>query len=562
MEILAVAHLHSTWSYDGHWSLEDLCRRFSNHGYRVLMMTEHDRGFTVARHNEFREACQRASNGEILVLPGIEYSDAANSVHVLVWGAPFLGEGVATNETLKAVREAGGIAVLAHPSRKEAWRYFGSDWADRLWGIEVWNRKYDGWAPSKTAPALLQRTELMPFVGLDFHTRRQSFPLAMALDIGDDVTEETVLKCMRSRRCYPRAFGLSLNQYLLRWALAALNVAEKSRRIAASIGRYPRRLRRRARLSNGDTNPVHSPSGIVVAPQHHITVCICTYKRPALLKKLLDRLDAQETEGLFSYSVVVSDNDCMRSAEEVVAEFSSRTHIPVTYCVESEQNIALARNNALRHATGNLIAFIDDDEFPAAAWLRNLFKTYAACGADGVLGPVMPYFESEPPAWVRKGKFFERPTHATGFKIGWAEARTGNVLFDKSMLSGVETPFRPQFATAGEDVDFFRRMTEKGRTFVWCNEAVVYEVVPLSRCRRRYLLWHALLRGSNFPKHPVHRLRNATKSLIAVPCYALALPIFALFGEHVFLKYLTKLLDHASRLLAFAGMKLVTQRQI
>jgi hypothetical protein len=46
-----------------------------------------------------------------------------------------------------------------------------------------------------------------------------------------------------------------------------------------------------------------------------------------------------------------------------------------------------------------------------------------------------------------------------------------------------------------------------------------------------------------------------------VPCYALSLPILALFGQHVFLKHLIKLFDHASRLLAFVGLKLVTQRE-
>src|SRR5262249_42864967 len=125
----------------------------------------------------------------------------------------------------------------------------------------------------------------------------------------------------------------------------------------------------------------------------------------------------------------------------------------------------------------------------------------------------------------------------------------------------LEVPFRSAFDTAGEDMDFFRRAMEKGRRFVWCNEAVAYEVVPPARCTRKYLLKRALLRGSNFPKHPTGKARNIAKSLIAVPAYTLALPFLALVGQHVFLDYLIKLLDHASRLLAFAGFPLVKQRQ-
>jgi hypothetical protein len=238
MEVLAVCHVHSKWSYDGSWALEELSAKFSGRGYRILMMTEHDRGFTAARLTEYREACAKASTSEILVVPGIEYSDAANRVHVLVWGdVPFLGEALGTSEMLKAAKAAGALAVLAHPSRKSAWQCFEPHWAEQLLGIEVWNRKYDGWAPSETAPPLLTTANAIPFVGLDFHTQRQLFPLAMALDMGPEICEAAVLSCLRARRCHPRAFGAPLTQNLFRTALPALKMAERSRRTAARIAR-------------------------------------------------------------------------------------------------------------------------------------------------------------------------------------------------------------------------------------------------------------------------------------------------------------------------------------
>jgi len=60
-------------------------------------------------------------SAEILVVPGIEYIDAANRVHVLVWGeVPFLGERLSTNKMLEGVKIANGVAVLAHSSRRNA----------------------------------------------------------------------------------------------------------------------------------------------------------------------------------------------------------------------------------------------------------------------------------------------------------------------------------------------------------------------------------------------------------------------------------------------------------
>ena len=240
MEILSACHVHSTWSYDGSWSLKDLSASFSHRGYRVLMMTEHDRGFSAARLLEYRQACAQASSDEILVVPGIEYSDAANRVHVLVWGdVPFLGEGLPTGEMLAAVKDAGGIAVLAHPSRKKAWQCFESHWASALLGIEAWNRKYDGWAPSETSDGLLKAVGAVPFVGLDFHTQRQFFPLAMALDMDSNqsISRDSVVECFRSRRCSARAFGSSVNESFFRATLPALRIAERSRRTVASIAR-------------------------------------------------------------------------------------------------------------------------------------------------------------------------------------------------------------------------------------------------------------------------------------------------------------------------------------
>lgn len=294
---------------------------------------------------------------------------------------------------------------------------------------------------------------------------------------------------------------------------------------------------------------------------NHISVCICTFKRPELLTQLLKGLERQNTEDLFTLSVVVSDNDPVQSAREVVDQFLSTARLQVTYCFEPEPNIALARNKALENATGDFVAFIDDDEFPVDDWLWNLFKTLALHGVEGVLGPVKPYFELEPPPWVKDGKFFERPTYPTGYKLNYTETRTGNVLFARKILEGLDLPFRPQFDTAGEDIDFFRRMMEKGYKFVWCEEGFVFEVVPADRCNRKYLLKRALLRGSNFSKHPSHRLANAVRSLVAVPCYTVALPVLAIFGQHVFLKYLIKLFDHVSRLFAYLGVRLVTKRQ-
>lgn len=292
----------------------------------------------------------------------------------------------------------------------------------------------------------------------------------------------------------------------------------------------------------------------------HISVCICTYKRQQFLDRLLQGLADQDTQGLFSYSVVVADNDEQRSAEPVVSQFAAEHRVPVCYCVEPRQNIALARNRAVENARGEFVAFIDDDEFAFRGWLLTLFKACRQYNVDGVLGPVKPHFDEEPPKWVVKGKFYDRPTYPTGLVIDGRKGRTGNVLL-KRQLFGDPQPFRPEFRTA-EDQDFFTRMIQRGHVFIWCNEAAAFETVPPLRWKRSFMLRRALLRGGTAVVRQDFGVREVVKSIIAVPTYTVALPVAFLLGQHHFMTLLVKLFDHLGKLLALGNSNPITEPYI
>jgi len=285
----------------------------------------------------------------------------------------------------------------------------------------------------------------------------------------------------------------------------------------------------------------------------HINVCVCTYKRPDMLKRLLDELRVQETDDAFTYSVIIVDNDRQRSAEPVTNDFAASSPISIKYCVELEQNIALARNRALDNADGDLISFIDDDEFPIKRWLLTLFEALNKYGVDGVLGPVKPHFDVTPPQWVVTGKFYDRPSYPTGFVIDWRKGRTGNCLLKKSVIDAEGLKFRPEFRT-GEDQDFYRRLIEKGHVFVWVHEAMAYEIVPPIRWNRSFMLRRALLRGATAVKHSTFGARDVVNSIIAVPSYTVALPFAFVMGQSKFMPLLVSLCDHVGKLLALVGI--------
>ena len=311
-----------------------------------------------------------------------------------------------------------------------------------------------------------------------------------------------------------------------------------------------------------------SGSGTRTGPdmsRDHITVCICTYRRQHLLGRLLREFQKQDTAGLFTYSIVVVDNDHTRSAKTVVDAFSAQSPLEVRYYCEPEQNIALARNRAIGASSGTFVALIDDDEWPDAGWLVTLHRAIHQYVADGVLGPVKPSFEEEPPQWVIDGKFYEKPQriqHRTGEVLRWTDTRTSNVLLRREIFDDANNIFEPSLGRGGEDKEFFSRMIEKGYVFVWCHEAPVFEAIPLCRTKRSFMLRRALLRGKMSLLYPSTGLHDTLKSVVAISLYTLALP-FLLFGpHHIFMRFLISYCDHIGRILAICGLDVIKQKYV
>jgi len=273
-------------------------------------------------------------------------------------------------------------------------------------------------------------------------------------------------------------------------------------------------------------------------------------------------LEEQETGNFFDYSVVVVDNDKFESARHMVQSHAQQSKIAVTYVVEPEQNIALARNKAVENAIGDFIAFIDDDEFPEQDWLLKLYKSLHQFHADGVLGPVKPCFESAPPSWVIRGKLCERESFRSGEVITKPKyTRTGNVLLDTELFADKKNLFDPLLGkSGGEDKDFFRRMIRKGHKFVWCNEAIVSEIVPRERLQRSYFVKRALLQGVVSSRNLSPFSFWTIKSLTAFIIYTAILPMLLLVRHDLFMQYLIKDCNHIGRILALCGVKILKER--
>ena len=231
-----------------------------------------------------------------------------------------------------------------------------------------------------------------------------------------------------------------------------------------------------------------------------VVVAVLTYKRPEDLAAVLPQLaeQAQRVPQGFVADVLVIDNDPAGGAREQVESFASGAAVPVSYEHESEPGISAARNRALDASPDRrLLVYIDDDERPSDDWLRLLLETWVGHAAAAVVGPVVSTFAVEPPAFVTAGRFFDRRRLPTGTKV--TVAATNNLLLDLDLVRAAGLRFDTTLGTVGgSDTLFTRALVRAGGRMVWCDEAVVVDVVPEERTTTSWNLRRALRSGNSW----------------------------------------------------------------
>lgn len=237
-----------------------------------------------------------------------------------------------------------------------------------------------------------------------------------------------------------------------------------------------------------------------------VRVAVLTYRRPGDLADLLPRLLVQaesvqrdDTPDEVRADIVVVDNDPDGGARDFVESLAiDSAQVRVIYEHEVAPGISAARNRALSSADDvDVLVFIDDDERPSERWLALLLDTYRRYRSAAVVGPVISEYEVEPAAWVRAGRFFDRRRLPTGSKVD--VAATNNLLLDMRQIRAHRLTFDEQFGlSGGGDTMFTRSLHARGGTLIWCDEAIVIDVVPAARVTREWVLRRAFRSGSSW----------------------------------------------------------------
>jgi O-antigen biosynthesis protein len=194
-----------------------------------------------------------------------------------------------------------------------------------------------------------------------------------------------------------------------------------------------------------------------------ISVVVSTFNGAATIRDTLAGLEHLDYP---DFEVIVVNDGSTDATPQIASEY--RVRIITT----RNQGLSAARNIGIRAATGEIVAFIDDDAYPDLHWLRFLALAFRDGAYVAVGGPNLP-----PPD---DGWMADAVANAPGgpnpvlLSDRVAEHIPGcNMAFRKEALEAIGG-FDSIFRTAGDDVDVCWRLRDRGGVIGYAPGAVVW----------------------------------------------------------------------------------------
>jgi len=198
-----------------------------------------------------------------------------------------------------------------------------------------------------------------------------------------------------------------------------------------------------------------------------ISVLVCSYNRVRLLRECLASLEKQSADRNL-FEVVIVDNNSNDGTSDLAAEFVARnSHFRAL--VESNQGISFARNRGMVEATGDWVAYIDDDARAFPDYIEKMLSFIDEQPDAGCFGgPCVPLYHESKPSWYLDEYQTGFPTV---FPVGVADAPRSVVLPTTEFAIGFNIVFnRAALLASG---GFNNRIGMRGRKTAYGEETLV-----------------------------------------------------------------------------------------
>jgi len=228
-----------------------------------------------------------------------------------------------------------------------------------------------------------------------------------------------------------------------------------------------------------------------------VSAVVCTYNRDDSLRETLRSLLQQRLRDGLTLELIIVDNNSHDRTKDVVTDAALHTPWPLRYVFEGRQGVSYARNTGIRSATGEVVAFIDDDVRVEPQWAQALWDCFQETNCDAVAGKINMRWECVRPSWLAEE--LRGPLISQDFgpqRKPWASRRgfilSANMAFRRSIFEriGVFNEALGRKGTAligGEDRDISERLLAAGSSLYYEPQAVVWHTVDQQRVSKPYL---------------------------------------------------------------------------
>jgi glucosyl-dolichyl phosphate glucuronosyltransferase len=239
-----------------------------------------------------------------------------------------------------------------------------------------------------------------------------------------------------------------------------------------------------------------------------ISVVIVSFNRPKHVRRTIDSVIKQSVQ---PHEIIVID-DGSKPRLEFKTNFENFKLIHL----DEEAGLSSSRNLGVSLASGDYVAFIDDDAVASPNWLEEIEKAILD-GADVLGGPLVPHFEAAPPGWWTEKDYgsFASVGNAS-FEGIWG----ANMVFSKKVFDhvGLFNPHlgRQKGKLMGREESELMEKAKSIYQVAFVHSAVVAHSVPAKRLNLKYILRWRYYDGVSerrMTPHSIREFRETTVSL-------------------------------------------------
>jgi glucosyl-dolichyl phosphate glucuronosyltransferase len=223
-----------------------------------------------------------------------------------------------------------------------------------------------------------------------------------------------------------------------------------------------------------------------------ISIVLGTYNRAVSLRTTLESFCQLAIPPDLTWELLVVDNNSTDGTRLAVEEFVRK--LPLRYIFEGKQGRSAALNAGIAAATGDVVAFTDDDILLDKFWLSNLANTFRQHECAAVAGRVVAQWNHPKPSWLT----MEDQLAIVRFDFGdepkqiYVPPLGANSAFRKEVFQRYGL-FRLDLGVSGsqhtitcDDTEFGERLIRGREKIIYCPTAVVYHPVDPMRATKSY----------------------------------------------------------------------------